>query len=126
PSWSRSGKKHTTRCRAAGNRPRSRRASHTRPAVRTGERPMQRIHRPWDLLEAHLRRDPLASAGSHARMPAEHLSAASGALPASGLLALLVEDEHSERARELLAAYTSAEPLLPAEEPTSGPGELLC
>lgn len=87
---------------------------------------MQCIHRPWDLLEANLLRDLLASEGIHAHLQGEHLIGAIGELPASGLLALLVEDEHSERARELIAAYTSAELLLPAEEPTSGPGELLC
>lgn len=86
---------------------------------------MQCIHRPWDLLEAHLLRDMLASEGIVAYLQGEHLMGAVGELPAGGLLALLVDDDETERARELIAAYTAAEPL-PAEEPQEGPGELLC
>ncbi|MFO6253719.1 DUF2007 domain-containing protein, partial [Pseudomonas aeruginosa] len=49
-----------------------------------------------------------------------------GELPPGGLLALLVADEQTERARELILAYNAAAPL--AEEPPEpcGPGSLLC
>lgn len=86
---------------------------------------MQRIHRPWDLLEANQLRDMLANEGIEAYLQGEHLIGAIGELPAAGLLALLVEDEDAERARTLIAEYTAAEPL-PAEDPMEGPGELLC
>lgn len=86
---------------------------------------MQCIHRPWDLLEANLLRDLLASEGIDAYLQGEHLIGAIGELPAGGLLALLVEDDDAERARTLIAEYTAAEPL-PAEDPMEGPGELLC
>ena len=86
---------------------------------------MQCIHQPWDLLEANLLRDMLASEGITAFLQGEHLMGAIGELPAGGLLALLVEDKDAERARDLVAAYSAAEPL-PAEEPVGGPGELLC
>ncbi|MFO6060776.1 DUF2007 domain-containing protein, partial [Pseudomonas aeruginosa] len=57
---------------------------------------------------------------------ARHLVGATGELPPGGLLALLVADEQTERARELILAYNAAAPL--AEEPPEpcGPGSLLC
>ncbi len=90
-----------------------------------GERLMQRIYEPQDLLEAELLLGMLASEGVEAYLAGRHLLGAVGELPALGLLGLLVEDEEAERARRLIAAYNAAAPL-PGEEPDGFPGVLLC
>ncbi|WP_228494157.1 putative signal transducing protein [Pseudomonas aeruginosa] len=81
---------------------------------------------PADLLEAEMLVGMLASEGIAAHVSGRHLVGAIGELPPGGLLALLVADEQTERARELILAYNAAAPL--AEEPPEpcGPGSLLC
>ncbi|MBG4622764.1 DUF2007 domain-containing protein [Pseudomonas aeruginosa] len=87
---------------------------------------MQRVYEPADLLEAEMLVGMLASEGIAAHVSGRHLVGAIGELPPGGLLAVLVADEQTERARELIVAYNAAAPL--AEEPPEpcGPGSLLC
>lgn len=86
---------------------------------------MQRIYEARDLLEAEMLIGMLASEGIEAFLTGHHLIGAVGELPAAGLLSLMVEDALAEHARQLIAEYNGAEPL-PAEEPESYPGELIC
>ncbi len=86
---------------------------------------MQRIYEPQDLLEGELLLGMLDSEGIDAHLAGRHLVGAVGELPACGLLALMVEDQQVERARRLIDAYNSAQPL-PGDEPDSAPGVLIC
>ncbi|MGV8677679.1 putative signal transducing protein, partial [Pseudomonas aeruginosa] len=63
------------------------------------------------LLEAEMLVGMLASEGIAAHVSGRHLVGAIGELPPGGLLALLVVDEQTERARELILAYNAAAPL---------------
>lgn len=69
---------------------------------------MQRVYEPADLLEAEMLVGMLASEGIAAHVSGRHLVGAIGELPPGGLLALLVADEQTERARELILAYNAA------------------
>lgn len=60
---------------------------------------MQRVYEPADLLEAEMLVGMLASEGIAAHVSGRHLVGAIGELPPGGLLALLVADEQTERAR---------------------------
>ncbi|EPG5419695.1 putative signal transducing protein [Pseudomonas aeruginosa] len=80
---------------------------------------MQRVYEPADLLEAEMLVGMLASEGIAAHVSGRHLVGAIGELPPGGLLALLVADGQTERARELILAYNAAAPL--AEEPPRQP-----
>lgn len=86
---------------------------------------MRRIYEPRDLLEAEMLSGMLAGEGIEAYLTGRHLIGAMGELPAAGLLALMVENEHADRARQLIAEYNGAQ-LLPGDEPESYPGELIC
>lgn len=86
---------------------------------------MQRIYEPENLLEAEMLLGMLASEGIEAHLLGQHLVGAVGELPACGLLALLVADEDAERARALIGAYNTAQPL-PGDEPESFQGVLTC
>ncbi len=86
---------------------------------------MRRIYEPESLLEAEMLLSMLASEGIDAYLSGRHLVGGVGELPALGLLALLVEDRQAEQARALIGAYNAAL-VLPAEEPDSYPGSLLC
>lgn len=86
---------------------------------------MQRIYEPQNLMEAELLQGMLTSEGVETYVAGQHLLGAVGELPVSGLLGLMVGDEDVCRARELIAAYNAAQPL-PADEPVSVPGTLLC
>lgn len=86
---------------------------------------MRRIYEPESLLEAEMLLSMLASEGIDAYLSGRHLVGGVGELPALGLLALLVEDPQAEQARALIGAYNAAL-VLPAEEPDSYPGSLLC
>ena len=96
---------------------------------------MRRIYDPENLMEAQLLTDMLASEGVVAHLAGrarrlQHqadqlLTGALGELPVQGLLALVVTDEDAERARELIAAYTSAQPLA-GDEPESFSATLIC
>lgn len=86
---------------------------------------MRRVYEPESLIEAELLLSMLGSEGIEAYLSGRHLVGGVGELPALGLLGLLVEDAHAERARALIGAYNAAL-VLPAEEPDSYPGTLLC
>jgi len=86
---------------------------------------MRRIYDPENLMEAQLLIDMLASEGVVAHLAGRHLTGALGELPVQGLLALAVADEDAERARGLIAAYTSAQPLA-GDEPESFSATLIC
>lgn len=86
---------------------------------------MRRVYEPADLLEAELLILMLASEGVIAHLVGEHLLGATGELPVSGLLGLLVEDRQAECASALIAAYNTAHPV-PGDEPDEQPGVLLC
>lgn len=86
---------------------------------------MRRIYEPESLLEAEMLLSMLASEGIDAYLSGRHLVGGVGELPALGLLALLVEDQQAEQARALIGEYNAAL-VLPAEEPDSYPGSLLC
>lgn len=85
---------------------------------------MRRIYDPADLLEAELLISMLASEGVDAHLVGRHLLGATGELPTLGLLGLLVEDSHAERASGLIAAYNAARPV-PGDEPDDQ-GVLIC
>lgn len=88
---------------------------------------MQRIYEPADLIEAELLGGMLASEGISSHLGGRHLLGGIGELPMLGLLHLWVEDDHAQRARELIAAYNAAQPLPgPADDMEAGPGVLLC
>ncbi|MBA1188952.1 DUF2007 domain-containing protein [Pseudomonas entomophila] len=86
---------------------------------------MQRIYDPENLMEAQLLIDMLASEGVVVHLAGRHLTGALGELPVHGLLALAVADEDAERARALIAAYTTAQPLA-GDEPESFSATLIC
>ncbi|MDD2051889.1 DUF2007 domain-containing protein [Pseudomonas putida] len=86
---------------------------------------MQRIYEPQDLMEGELLLGMLASEGIAAHLVGRDLLGAAGELPAFGLLALAVENDQAQYARELIAAYNGASPLS-GDEPQSFPGVLLC
>lgn len=91
---------------------------------------MQRIHEPAELGEGELLVAMLASEGVPAHLLGQHLLGAQGELPLGGLLAILVADEDALRARQLIAAYNTAQPL-PPDDPVgdatgSQAGVLLC
>lgn len=86
---------------------------------------MQRIYEPQDLMEAELLVGMLASEGIEAHLAGRDLVGAVGELPACGLLGLMVDNPHTERAQQLIAAYNGALPL-PSDEPENEQGVLLC
>lgn len=86
---------------------------------------MRRVYEPESLWEAELLLSMLASEGITAHLSGRHLVGGVGELPALGLLGLQVPDEQAERAWVLIGAYNAAS-VLPADEPDSYPGSLLC
>lgn len=86
---------------------------------------MRRVYEPGDLLEAELLVLMLASEGIEAHLVGAQLLGATGELPLTGLLGLLVEDDQAERAGGLIAAYNAARPV-PGDEPDNLPGVLIC
>ncbi|MBA1191800.1 DUF2007 domain-containing protein [Pseudomonas entomophila] len=86
---------------------------------------MQRIYAPESLMQAQLLIDVLASEGVVAHLAGRHLTGALGELPVHGLLALMVVDDDAERARALIAAYTTAQPLA-GDEPEPVSTTLIC
>ncbi len=86
---------------------------------------MRRVYEPETLLEAEMLLSMLGNEGIQAHLSGRHLVGGVGELPALGLLGLLVADEQAERARSLIGAYNAAL-VLPADEPDSYPGTLLC
>lgn len=73
---------------------------------------MQRIHEPADLMEAQMLISMLRSEGVAVYLQGADLVGGMGELPALGLLGLMVEDEHAQRARELITAYQQATPIV--------------
>ncbi|AMB86812.1 hypothetical protein AWM79_16510 [Pseudomonas agarici] len=86
---------------------------------------MQRIYEPENLMEGELLQGMLASEGVQAHLVGRDLLGGTGELPVFGLLALAVENDRAQYARELIAAYNAALPL-PGDEPESFPDVLLC
>jgi len=86
---------------------------------------MQRIYEPENLMEGELLQGMLASEGVQAHLVGRDLLGGFGELPVFGLLALAVENEQAQYARELIAAYNAALPL-PGDEPELVAGVLLC
>jgi len=75
---------------------------------------VQRIHEPADLMEAQMLMSMLRSEGIEVYLQGADLVGGMGELPALGLLGLMVEDEDAQRARELIASYQQATPVLDA------------
>ncbi len=73
---------------------------------------MQRIHEPTDLMEAQMLMSMLHSEGIAVYLQGADLVGAMGELPALGLLGLMVENEDALRARELIASYQQATPVM--------------
>lgn len=86
---------------------------------------MRRIYDPESLLEAELLIGMLASEGVRVHLVGGDLVGAVGELPPQGLLGLAVADEQADHARQLIAAYTTAQPLA-GDEPETIPGTLIC
>ncbi|MNT18669.1 hypothetical protein D3C72_1538840 [compost metagenome] len=86
---------------------------------------MQRIYDPENLLEAEMLIGMLASEGIQVHLVGRDLMGAIGDLPVHGLLGLAVADEQADSARQLIAAYNTAQPLA-GDEPESIPGTLIC
>lgn len=76
---------------------------------------MQRIHEPADLMEAQMLISMLNSEGIEVFLQGADLAGGMGELPALGLLGLMVGDEYVEHARELIAAYQQATPIIEGE-----------
>ncbi len=76
---------------------------------------MQRIHEPADLMEAQMLISMLRSEGIDVYLQGADLIGGMGELPALGLLALIVEDEHAQLARELISGYQQATPIVDSE-----------
>jgi len=76
---------------------------------------VQRIHEPADLMEAQMLISMLNSEGIEVFLQGADLVGGMGELPALGLLGLMVGDEHVEHARELIAAYQQATPIIEGE-----------
>ena len=76
---------------------------------------MQRIHEPADLMEAQMLISMLTSEGIAVHLQGEDLVGGMGELPALGLLGLMVADEHEQLARELIASYQQATPIIEGE-----------
>lgn len=79
---------------------------------------MQRIHEPADLMEAQMLISMLASEGIGVHLQGVDLIGGMGELPALGLLGLMVADEHVQQARELIASYQQATPIIGGEPDT--------
>ncbi|WP_409282185.1 putative signal transducing protein [Pseudomonas putida] len=86
---------------------------------------MQRIYEPESLLEAQMLAGMLASEGIDVHVVGRDLVGAAGELPLQGLLGLVVADEQTECARQLIDAYNDAQPLV-GDEPENVPGTLIC
>ncbi|MDD2048494.1 putative signal transducing protein [Pseudomonas putida] len=86
---------------------------------------MQRIYDPENLLEAEMLIGMLASEGIQVHLVGRDLMGAIGDLPVHGLLGLAVADEQADCARQLIAAYNTAQPLA-GDEPENIPGTLIC
>ncbi|AIL63695.1 putative signal transducing protein [Pseudomonas alkylphenolica] len=86
---------------------------------------MQRIYDPENLLEAEMLIGMLASEGIQVHLMGRDLMGAIGDLPVHGLLGLAVADEQADSARQLIAAYNTAQPLA-GDEPETIPGTLIC
>ncbi|MBM3107474.1 DUF2007 domain-containing protein [Pseudomonas sp. P66] len=86
---------------------------------------MQRIYEPESLLEAEMLIGMLESEGVKVHLIGRDLMGAMGDLPMQGLLALAVADDQAEYARQMIAAYNSAQPLA-GDEPEHIPGTLIC
>ncbi|MEE1867642.1 MULTISPECIES: putative signal transducing protein [Pseudomonas] len=86
---------------------------------------MQRIYEPESLLEAEMLIGMLESEGIKVHLIGRDLMGAMGDLPMQGLLALAVADDQAEYARQMIAAYNSAQPLA-GDEPEHIPGTLIC
>ncbi|SDZ65642.1 putative signal transducing protein [Pseudomonas sp. NFIX28] len=86
---------------------------------------MQRIYEPENLLEGELLQRMLASEGVEAHLVGRDLLGGTGELPMSGLLALAVDNDQAQQARELIAAYNAALPM-PGDEPVDPAGVLIC
>lgn len=66
---------------------------------------MRQVYSPANAAEAHMLAHLLEQNGIQAHIHGEQLQGAVGELPASGLLQLLVPDEHHDRARRLLLQW---------------------
>ncbi|MCW2268167.1 hypothetical protein D3C77_97430 [compost metagenome] len=86
---------------------------------------MQRIYEPESLLEAQMLMGMLDSEGVTVHLVGRDLIGAMGDLPMQGLLGLAVADDQADYARQLIAAYNAAQPLV-GDEPESVPGTLIC
>ena len=76
---------------------------------------VQRIHEPADLMEAQMLMSMLNSEGIAVYLQGADLVGGMGELPAMGLLGLMVDDEHVQHARELIASYQQAVPIVEDE-----------
>jgi len=86
---------------------------------------MQRIYEPENLMEGELLQGMLESEGITAHLVGRDLLGGTGELPIYGLLALAVENDKANYARELITAYNAAQPV-PGDEPDSFPDVLVC
>ncbi|WP_252180487.1 DUF2007 domain-containing protein [Endozoicomonas sp. 4G] len=73
---------------------------------------MIKIFCPDNLLEAQCLKDVLESHGIACHLGGSYLAGAVGELPASGLLALYVEDYDAGLAKEMIEDYLKASPIL--------------
>ena len=73
---------------------------------------MIRIYNPESLIEAQCLKDMLESHNLVCHITGTDLMGAVGELPATGLLALYIEDQDAGQAKELITEYLSATPVL--------------
>lgn len=86
---------------------------------------MQKVYEPENLLEGELLQGMLASEGVEAHLTGRHLLGGVGELPVFGVLAICVDNDQAERARELNTAYNAALPFS-GDEPEDVPDVLVC
>ncbi len=82
---------------------------------------MRCVYQARDGLEAHVVADLLQQVGIAARVQGDLLQGGMGELPASGLVAVWVDNEEEARARELVEEYQREQPELPESRSPSTP-----
>jgi len=76
---------------------------------------MRTLYEAANAIEAHILQDVLRQEGFSPFIHGEYLQGAMGELPAAGLVRLVIAEDEYVRARAVIEAWESAEPIYPAE-----------
>ena len=72
---------------------------------------MRAIYEPANCIEASVIVGLLKQIGIEAHVAGEHLQGGAGQLPVFGVLRVMVEEHHAERARQFIEDWDAAEPI---------------